>query len=518
MKAEVRPPHNIIEKFVSLLSLSRRFNSEKDFDELLRITRDEAAKLLDAERSTIFLLDKASGQLWAKTAVGMSDTIRFDARLGIAGAVLISGKNIVVEDAYKSPLFNASIDSQTGFQTRNIISVPLRNMRREIIGVFQVLNKKDGRFSPEDEQLVEHLALHAAVALENAKTLTELESRQQELLSENETLRKQVEERYSTRTILGTTSRMNDIRRLIERTAQSGVPVLITGENGTGKELSARAIHYMSSRKNKPFVAVNCAALPEALVEAELFGIEKGVATGVERRIGRIESANGGTLFLDEIGDLSLTAQAKLLRVLQEREVDWVGGRKPVSVDVRILAATNKDLKGEIQNGRFRQDLFFRLNVVHLHLPPLREVRTDVPVLAMHFLRKHAKEMERQIEGFSPEAMKALTTYHWPGNIRELENEVRRAIVLTTGSQISVDDLSESVREERLETASTPSSNGPSSDNSKQSLKDRVTVLEIQMIRDAMSQTGGDKRRTAKLLGLSHQGLLNKLKRYGLGA
>jgi len=512
---EVNSTPNIIEKFVSLLALTRRFNSEKDFDELLDLTRDEAAKLLDADRATIFLLDKAAGQLWAKSAVGLAETVRFDARLGLAGAVLISGKNMVVEDAYRSPLFNPSIDSQTGFQTRNILSVPLRNMRREIIGVFQVLNKKDGRFTSEDEQLVEHLALHAGVALENAKAMTELENRQQQLMTENETLRKQVEERYSTKTILGATSRIQEIRQLIEKTAQSGVSVLITGENGTGKELSARAIHHMSSRHNKPFVAVNCAALPEALVEAELFGIEKGVATGVERRVGRIESANGGTLFLDEIGDLNLTAQAKLLRVLQEREVDWVGGRKPVSVDVRLGAATNKDLKDEIQQGRFRQDLFFRLNVVHLHLPPLRELRADVPVLSMHFLRKHSKDMGRQIEGFTPEAMKALTAYHWPGNIRELENEVRRAIVLTTHSHIGVEDLSESVLEERLEAPPAESSSGGSS-GAKQTLKDRVTILEIQMIRDAMTQTNGDKRRTAKLLGLSHQGLLNKLKRYGL--
>jgi len=517
MIVEVKP-QNIIEKFVSLLALTARFNSEKDFDELLRMTRDEAAKLLDAERATIFLLVKATGQLWVKTAVGLSETIRFDARLGIAGAVLISGKSMVVEDAYKSPLFNPSIDSQTGFQTRNILSVPLRTIKGgEIIGVFQVLNKKAGRFSSEDEQLVGSLAFHAAVALENAKALADLESRQQQLLVENEKLRKEVEERYSTNTILGTTSRMNDLRELIEKTAQSGVPVLITGENGTGKELSARAIHYMSPRRNKPFIAVNCAALPETLVEAELFGIEKGVATGVERRVGRIESANGGTLFLDEIGDLSLTAQAKLLRVLQEREVDYVGGRKPVAVDVRLLAATNKDLNEEIQEGRFRQDLFFRLNVVHLHLPSLREIRTDVPVLAMHFLRKHAKDMGREIEGFTTDAMKVLTAYHWPGNIRQLENEVRRVIVLTTHNQILGEDLSDALREERLEMPAAETGAGSGS-NSKQSLKDRVALLEIQMIRDAMTQTSGDKRRTARLLGLSHQGLLNKLKRYGLGA
>ena len=289
--------------------------------------------------------------------------------------------------------------------------------------------------------------------------------------------------------------------------------MLITGENGTGKELSARAVHYMSSRKAKPFVAVNCAALPETLVESELFGIEKGVATGVERRIGRIESANGGTLFLDEIGDLSLTAQAKLLRVLQEREVEWVGGRRPVPVDVRLIAATNKDLKEEIQQNRFRQDLFFRLNVIHVHMPALREIRNDIPLLAMHFLKRHSKEVGRDIQSFSPEALKALSVYHWPGNVRELENEVKRSMVLATTREIRVQDLSESILEERLEI---PEANANKKPGEKQSLKDRVTSLEIHMIRDAMTQTEGDRRRTAKMLGLSHQGLLNKLKRYGL--
>ena len=517
MKVDLRSPHSIIDKFVSLLAISHRINSEKDFDELLNLITAEAAKLIDADRATIFLLDKATSQLWARTALGVSETIRFDARLGIAGAVLISGKNMIVEDAYKSPLFNPSIDSLTGFQTRNILSVPLRNIRRDIIGVFQVLNKKDGRFSAEDEQLVEALALHAAVALENARAMTDMETRQQKLIEENQILRKEVEERFSTRSILGSTPRIQEIRILLERTAQSSVSVLVTGENGTGKELSARAIHYMSSRGARPFVAVNCAALPEQLVESELFGIEKGVATGVERRMGRIESANGGTLFLDEIGDLSMTAQAKLLRVLQEREVDWVGGRKPVPVDVRLVAATNKDLREEIQRGHFRQDLFFRLNVVHVRMPSLREIRGDIPMLATHFLRKQAKELDREIDGFEPDAMKALTAYDWPGNIRELENEVKRAAVLTQAKKINFEDLSETVKEERLEPLELDPAPSTATGKSKQSLKDRVTVLEIQMIRDAMAQTGNDKRRTAKMLGLSHQGLLNKLKRYGLG-
>jgi transcriptional regulator with GAF, ATPase, and Fis domain len=513
MQTEMKSPHTVIDKFSSLLEISRRINSERNFDELLSIITVEAAKLVDAERATIFLLDKEKGELWAKVALGVSDTIRFDARLGIAGAVLIAAKTLIVEDAYKSPLFYPSIDSVTGYHTRNILSVPLRNFRKEITGVFQVLNKKEGKFMSEDEQFVEALAAQAAIALENAQALSQLASRQQELIEENQNLRKEVEERYSERNLLGTTPKMSDIRALIAKTAETSVSVLITGENGTGKELSARAMHYMSPRRNKPFVAVNCAALPEALVESELFGIEKGVATGVERRVGRIESANGGTLFLDEIGDLSLTAQAKLLRVLQEREVEWVGGRRPVPVDIRLVAATNKDLKEEIHQNKFRQDLYFRLNVIHLRMPPLREMRADIPFLATHFLRRYGKEMGREIHGFSQEALKVLTAYNWPGNIRELENEVKRSLVLATGKEIDVKDLSDNIREERLEVAE-GSAEGASGD--KQLLKDRVTNLEIQMIREAMSQTEGDRRRAAKMLGLSHQGLINKLKRYGL--
>jgi Nif-specific regulatory protein len=512
MKAEIKSPHSVIDKFSSLLDISRRMNSEKNFDELLEIITGEAAKLVDAERATIFLLDRTKGELFAKTAIGIENTIRFDARLGIAGAVLISGQKMIVEDVYKSPLFYPSIDSTTGFQTRNVLSVPLRNAKREIIGVFQVLNKKVGKFQSEDEQFVEALALQAGVALENLQAFSQLESRQQELIEENQNLRKEVEERFTSKSMLGTTSKLHDIRAIIERIAETSVSVLITGENGTGKELSARAIHYMSPRKNKPFVAVNCAALPETLVESELFGIEKGVATGVERRVGRIESANAGTLFLDEIGDLSLSAQAKLLRVLQEREVEWVGGRKPVPVDIRLVAATNKDLKEEIRQNRFRQDLYFRLNVIHIHMPPLREIRTDIPLLATHFLRKQAKEIGRHVEAFSQDAFKALMAYNWPGNIRELENEVKRAVVLARGKQIEVLDLSDAIREERLETADAK----PSEKGDKKSLKDRVTVLEIQMIRDAMAQTDNDRRRAARILGLSHQGLINKLKRYGL--
>src|SRR5437016_1381701 len=448
MKADVKSPQTILDKYTALLDISCRLNSERNFDQLLKLIADEATKHVDAERATIFILDKEKGELWAKVALGISDMLRFDARLGIAGAVLIAGKPMIVEDAYRSPLFYAAIDSITGYHTRNILSVPLRNPKQEVVGVFQVLNKREGRFTTEDEHFLVALANQAAVALENSVALSELERRRQELLELNLHLRREVEDRFTSKNIVGTSSKIQEVRSMIDKTAESAVSVLVTGDNGTGKELSARAIHYQSQRRSKPFVAVNCAALPESLVESELFGIEKGVATGVERRVGRIESANGGTLFLDEIGDLSLTAQAKLLRVLQEREVEWVGGRRPVPVEIRLVAATNKDLREEIKQNRFRQDLFFRLNVIHIRMPALREIRADIALLATHFLRKYAKEMGREVRAFSQDALKALTAYHWPGNVRELENEVKRAVVLTAGSEIQVNDLPEPVVEE----------------------------------------------------------------------
>ena len=384
-----------------------------------------------------------------------------------------------------------------------------------MIGVFQVLNKRDDGFLAEDEQFAEALASQAAVALENARQLMDLEEKQKELIEENETLRQEVEERFSTRNILGSAQCIDEIRQLIDRISATTVSVLITGENGTGKELAARAIHHGGPRGPKAFVAVNCAALPEGLVEAELFGIEKGVATGVERRVGRIESASGGTLFLDEIGDLSLPAQAKLLRALQEKEVEWVGGRQPVPVDIRLVAATNKDLKEEIKAGRFRQDLYFRLNVVRLEMPSLKEIRGDIPLLATHFLRLYGPEFGSAAKGFAPEAMQALSSYEWPGNVRELENEIKRGLVLSSGDLIQVEDFSDPIREEKLSTGLGEVPAAAGADEGKP-LKQRVTALEIQMIRGAMSQTDDDRRRAAKLLGLSHQGLLNKLKRYGL--
>jgi DNA-binding NtrC family response regulator len=296
------------------------------------------------------------------------------------------------------------------------------------------------------------------------------------------------------------------------------VDVLIQGESGTGKELVARALHYNSPRAKGPFVALNCAALPDNLVEAELFGIEKGVATGVERRVGRFEAANHGTLFLDEIGDLNLTAQAKLLRALQERAVDRVGTTRPIPVDIRIIAATNRDLISAVREKQFRDDLYYRVKVIHLQTPPLREIPEDIPLLANHFLEKHCKAMNVELKSFTAAALQCLMRCSWRGNSRQLENEIRRLVAVVRGKTITDAHLDPSVfnldAPAPLMPAAKPSA--PLAPATPTTLPEAVDVLERSMIEDALRKTGGNKQKAAQLLGLSRQGLIKKLKRLGI--
>jgi Nif-specific regulatory protein len=319
---------------------------------------------------------------------------------------------------------------------------------------------------------------------------------------------REVESRYSTHGIICAGARMQEVVRLIERIRDSLVNVLITGESGTGKELAAKAIHYTSPRARKPFVALNCAALPETLVESELFGIEKGVATGVQSRMGQFQKADGGTLFLDEIGDLSLAAQAKILRVLQERVVERVGGRTPFSVDVRLLAATNRDLTLEIAKGAFREDLYYRLKVIHIHMPPLRDIREEVPLLANHFLKEYCREIGRTAMQFSPEVVRKLAALDWPGNVRQLRNEVMRMAACAPGNVIVEEDLWAGIP--------TPGSSLPIAPalTSKTTLKEAVEDLERRMIAETLKATRNNQLQAARQLGLSRQGLINKMKRY----
>jgi transcriptional regulator with PAS, ATPase and Fis domain len=332
----------------------------------------------------------------------------------------------------------------------------------------------------------------------------DLEHARRRLTKENSHLKRHLRKKFSPGRIIGRSHAIQSILDRIDKVAEAPANVLITGETGTGKELFAKAIHYHSGRQDKPFVALNCSALPENLIESELFGIEKGVATGVDQRIGRIEQAHGGTLFLDEIGDMPPLTQAKILRVLEESTVERVGGRKSIPVDVKVVAATNRDLKEAIAKREFREDLYYRLNVVHLSIPPLRERREDIPLLAAAFLERYGQIMNRTGLKLSEEGLKHLVRYDWPGNVRELENEVERAVVLACDDRIGREDLSPAVLENsRLEEAP------PDLDTLPENLKE----VEKLMIQRTLEKVGGNKTEAARRLGMSREGLRKKLNR-----
>ncbi|MBI4609261.1 MAG: sigma-54-dependent Fis family transcriptional regulator [Candidatus Rokubacteria bacterium] len=330
-------------------------------------------------------------------------------------------------------------------------------------------------------------------------------SERQRLVTENRELREALTERHRVEGIVGESGRMQEVLSLVRRVAPTDTTVLIRGESGTGKELIAKAIHYASPRAAGPLVRVNCAALPESLLEAELFGHEKGAFTGaVASRKGRFEVADGGSLFLDEIGDLPSHLQVKLLRVLQEREFERLGSSRPIPVNVRLLAATHRDLEAFIRDGRFRDDLYYRVNVVTLTVPPLRERREDIPPLIDHFLEKVSRRDGKAITGLTRAAREALLRYDYPGNVRELENLVERAVVLSRDDVIGIEDLPLSVMEPE---AATPNAAG---------LTAAVEGLERRMIREALARAGDVQTRAAEILGISERVLRYKLKKYGL--
>ncbi len=340
------------------------------------------------------------------------------------------------------------------------------------------------------------------------------------LLRENLRLRDEVQSRYGFANMIGRNRRLLEIYRLIEKVAPTTTSVLISGESGTGKELVARAIHFNSPRRDAPFISINCAALPEALLESELFGHEKGAFTGaVALRKGRFELADTGTIFLDEIGEMPLALQAKLLRAIQEKTFERVGGSKPITVDLRILTATNRDLKEEVDNGNFREDLYYRLNVLHIHLPPLRERLDDLPLLTAHFIAKFARQLERPELTISSEAQRFLATLPWEGNVRELENTIERAAVLCTGDRIEVRDVQPDG--EPPAEAATTGEWGDDLDvgrfvSSDTRLPDMLDAIEKKMIRAALEQADYVQTRAAESLGITKSLLQYKMKKYGL--
>lgn len=348
------------------------------------------------------------------------------------------------------------------------------------------------------------------VDLDELENLLERINEKQQLVRENQQLRQQLQERFKFDAIISQSGAMEEVLNTAARVAPSKATVLVRGESGTGKELVAKAIHYAGSRKEKPFITVNVAALPENLLESELFGHEKGAYTGASsKRIGRFEEANGGTLFIDEVGEISLAVQAKLLRAIQFGQIQRLGGNDTIDVDVRIIGATHRNLEEMIKTGDFREDLYYRLNVVSVWIPPLRERKTDIPVLVNHFIDKFANKNKKKVEGISGEALDTLMKYDFPGNVRELENMIESSVVLTRNKYLSKSDLPRLVKVINEDKIYEPT-------NLEDGYEDKVEAFEKSMIREALSQSDGNQSAAARLLGMTERHIRSRMERLGL--
>jgi two-component system response regulator HydG len=479
----------------ALMKISTTINAIRGIDKLQRALVELLFEVVPARRGSVLLtmsgaetsdefasifgLDRVTG---TDQAVNVSRTI--------VRRVLKDGAALLISEADTDE--SLTTDSLVAAQSRSVMCVPLIMLDRTLGVVYLDTDEPRAKFDENHLQLVTAIAAIAAVAIENARHIETLQSENERLLNDANIEHNMV----------GESPLLQRVYQLISKVAPTDSTVLISGESGTGKELAARAIHRNSKRAEKPFVAVNCAALADSLLESELFGHEKGAFTGaLVQKKGRLEIAEGGTVFLDEIGELSPALQTKLLRVLQEREFERVGGNRTIKIDVRLLAATNQNVEEAIAQGTFRQDLYFRLNVVELVMPPLRERREDIPLLAAYFARKYAEKCNRKVLGIAADAQKRLISYDWPGNVRELENAIERAIVLGNTEQIVGDDLPEAIVESDVAT---------SMDESVSNFHDNVLRVKREMILDAMKQSKGNYTGAAKLLGL-HPNYLHRL-------
>ncbi len=422
-----------------ILTISTLINSTFEIDEVLNRIMDAANRMVEAEASSLLLIDEVTESLYFHVALGDKgeQVKKFTLKIGegIAGWVAKHSKPLLVPDVQKDSRFFKDISKRINYQTKSILCVPL-TLKNKTIGVLEVINKKGGgSFTIEDQHILESFSNLAGVAIENARLY-------QDMKSENINLRRELVNGKGPSELINASRIMKEKLEMADQVSETNTTALLLGESGTGKELFAEHIHYKSERRNKPLVKVNCAAIPDTLIESELFGHVKGAFTdAVSDKMGKFELANGGTIFLDEIGELSYSVQSKLLRVLQDHIIQRVGGTTSRKVDIRLIAATNKNLYEEVKYNRFREDLFFRLNVFPIYVPPLRERKEDIEPLAEHFLKKFNHELKKNIEGFSKEAMNILKGYYWPGNVRELQNVIERSVVLCKSDSITAKDL-----------------------------------------------------------------------------
>jgi len=515
--AEVSPGSYLSkQKLNALYQVGSTLNQILDLENLLLKLLDLAVRNLGAERGAL-RIELGEGRPPVELArSNEGEPLKQPERIGqdTREEVLRSGQPMLGRDAKSDEALrrfeSVRMDGVTSF-----LCVPLR-IKERLTGSLYLDNRRPGHlFAEDDLDFLVALGNVAAPAIENARLVEELRLAKELLDEENVELRREVGQRYQFENFVGNTPAMQEVFSIVGKVAKSRANVLIRGESGTGKELVAKTIHYNSDRKNGPFVKLNCAALPESLVESELFGVEGGTATGVEKRIGKFEQANAGTLFLDEVGDMPLTTQAKVLRVLQEREFERVGGRKPIAVDVRVITATHKDLEEAIRAGEFRGDLFYRLNVVAVTVPPLRQRKADLPGLVKLFLDECARNEGKHITSLSKEAWEIIFAHSWPGNVREVQNAIEQAVVMCDGDKLLASHLPLEIRH-AAELSADRSSGLPSGVAGAQPLDRTLEAAEEAAIRAALDRCGGNKSKAADGLGISRVTLYNKLKKYGM--
>lgn len=492
---ETRATDDKLSSIEALSEIAHVINSLQEIDQLLENILEITMEALSAERGFVLLnASAASHGFEVKSSKNFTDNQIADITgisTSVVHEVMANGEPVILFETQKDPKYKKS-ESIVLQKIQSIACVPLRIKKRQIGVIYLDSLSKRSKFTNENLPFLTAFANQSAVAIENAQLY-------QKLREENRRLREEVQRIHGFDEIIGQSPKMRDVFEIMTQVLDTDATVLIEGESGTGKELVARAIHYNGERKDKPFMALFCGSLPDSLLESELFGHKKGAFTGaVTDKRGLFEAADGGTFFLDEIGDLSMSIQTKLLRVLQEGEIKRVGENAIRKVDVRIISATNKVLSELVREKIFREDLFYRLNTICIHLPPLRQRKSDIPLLANHFLDKYTQKKKQTIKGFDKNAMQALMTHSWPGNVRELENTIERAVVMAKSDLITVDNL-------RLPVA-----------NVAELIESGLTLREVErrLVSQTLSEQDGNISETARILGVSRRWLHYKLKEW----
>jgi len=524
--------------------LGSMFTAQLGLAELIPLVISKSREVLNAGGVSVLLLDEERDELYfpyvseadPEVAQRLS-RLRFPASSGFAGAALRTGQSEKIDDPQSDARFYSEVDRKTGVTTKSLLVAPLLAGDGRL-GVIEAVNPRGRRaFTDADLALLEKLALSIGVAIQNARRFREVKSSAEQLQAQIGALRRDLARRDRFIEIIGASPAMVEVFRLMEGAAFSSIPVLIEGETGTGKELVARGIHRASFRAGAPFVAINCAALPEALLESELFGHRRGAFTGATGdQAGLFRAAAGGVIFLDEIGEMPIAMQAKLLRVVEENEVTSVGDTRPIKVDVRVISATNRDLKAALAARAFRQDLYYRLAAFPIRLPSLRERREDIPLLAVRFLELASERHKKHLRGFDPPAIDLLSRASWPGNVRELQNEIERVVALAAdGEMIRVEHFPAALTLAQVSGSAAPGIRAAGSpggvdhtsalptqtasernQRATTSLQDARASYEAQYISQVLSEHGGNVSHAALALRVSRVALQKKMKRYGL--